>query len=70
MGERLDTHPQTFADAVNPSYFAVDLAGTWEATAWLAPYLRLANALDERYAPALGFPAPGRTLVGGVRITR
>ena len=70
VGERLDTHPQTFADADAPSYLTIDVAGTWQATAWLAPYLRLANALDEAYAPALGFPAPGRTLIGGVRITR
>ena len=70
VGDRLDSDPQTFADAENPSFFTVDVAGTWQAREWLAPYLRLVNALDESYAPALGFPAPGRTLVGGVRLTR
>ena len=70
VGERLDSDPHTFADAENPSYLTVDAAGTWQAREWLAPYLRVVNALDERFSPALGFPAPGRTLIGGVRVTR
>jgi vitamin B12 transporter len=70
VGERLDTDPVTFADATNPAWATVDLTLRWHARDGLVPQLRLDNALDEDYQPALGFPAPGRTLFAGVRIGR
>lgn len=70
VGERPDSDPTTFAPATNPAYLVAGVAAHWQARPWLRPYLRVDNALDERYEPALGFPAPGRTVAGGVRIGR
>jgi outer membrane cobalamin receptor len=36
---------------------------------WLEPYARVENLADEDYEEAAAFPAPGRTLVGGVALT-
>jgi vitamin B12 transporter len=65
-GARPDVDPVTFARAESPSYTRVDLAARYRVHPWLAPYARLENAADRAYAEALGFPAPGRTFVGGV----
>jgi vitamin B12 transporter len=70
VGERPDSDPITFAPATNPSYFTVGLAAHWQATSWLRPFVRVDNAADESYQQALGFPAPGRAFIGGVRIGR
>ena len=70
IGERPDSDPLTFAPATNPAYTTLDLGVRFRAASWLTPYLRLENALDERYEPALGFPAPGRLVVAGVRLDR
>jgi outer membrane cobalamin receptor len=69
VGGRDDVDPVTFERAVNDSYTRLDLAGRWQATRRVAPYLRLDNATDEDYQEALGFPAPGITLIAGVSLT-
>lgn len=69
VGEREDVDPITFARAVNESYTRVDLAGRWQALERLAPYLRIENVTDENYQEALGFPAPGITLIGGLTLS-
>ncbi len=69
VGDREDVDPITFERTVNEAYTRLDLAGRWQALGWLAPYLRLENLTDESYEEALGFPAPGITLVGGVRLS-
>jgi vitamin B12 transporter len=66
VGERADVDPATFLQTVNPSYTRLDVAARWRALAWLSPYARVENATDKRYSEALGFPAPGRTWIGGV----
>ncbi|MGH9379647.1 MAG: TonB-dependent receptor plug domain-containing protein [Thermoanaerobaculia bacterium] len=68
VGERPDVDAATFARTDNPSFVRTDLALTWRVTERLAPYVRVENAADEDYAPALGFPAPGRTWVAGVAL--
>jgi vitamin B12 transporter len=68
VGEREDVDPLSFARRMNPSYLRIDLAGSWQASPRLAPTLRLENAADRDYQEVLGFPAPGRTLIGGLRI--
>lgn len=68
MGRRADVDPVTFARSGSPSFATLDLAARWEALSWLSPYARLENATDESYAEVLGFPAPGRRLVGGVAV--
>ena len=66
VGDRADFDPETFGRTVNPSYTRVDLAARWRALAWLSPYARVENLTDEEYSQALGFPSPGRTLIGGL----
>lgn len=68
VGERPDVDPITFGRAENPDYLRVDLAARWKALSWLAPYARLQNAAGEEYQEVLGYPAPGRTLIGGVAV--
>jgi vitamin B12 transporter len=71
VGESRDVVPNPpYGVADNPGHFTVDLAAGWQALPWLAPLLRLENALDEEYEPALGYPAPGRRLIAGARLTR
>ena len=63
VGEREDLGRAPLA-----SYTTVELAGSWRALGWLAPYARVENALDRAYEEAVGFPAPGRTWVVGVAL--
>ena len=66
VGDRADVDPVTFLRTVNPGYTRFDLAARWKALSWLAPYARVENLTDKRYSQALGFPSPGRTLIGGL----
>lgn len=68
VGDRPDVDPVTFARATNPGYVRTDLAVSWAHWKRLAPYARLENLAAVSYTPALGFPAPGRTLVAGIRL--
>ncbi len=65
-GQRDDVDPITFGRAVNPAYERLDLAARYRGWEKFSPYARVENVTDEEYAEALGFPAPGRRLVGGV----
>jgi vitamin B12 transporter len=66
VGNRGDFDPVTFGRTVNPSYVRADLAARWRALTWLSPYARVENLADKQYSEALGFPSPGRTLIGGL----
>jgi len=68
VGERADADAATFQRTENPYYLRVDLAARWRALEWLAPYARIQNVTDEEYEEVLGYPAPGRTLIGGVAV--
>jgi vitamin B12 transporter len=68
VGERADADAVTFQRTENPDYLRVDLAARWRALGWLAPYARVQNVADEDYEEVLGYPAPGRTLIGGVAV--
>lgn len=68
VGSRLDLDPATFAHVDNASYFTLDVAGGWQLRSHIAPFARVLNVLDRRHQPVLGFPALGRTVVGGVRV--
>ena len=69
VGRRPDVDPVTFEGATNDGYVRLDLAARWQALDRLQPYGRLENLADEDYEEALGFPAPGRTFIGGLRLT-
>ncbi len=68
-GERDDVDPVSFGRALNPSYLRADLAARWRLSERWAPYARVENLADRDYAEALGFPAPGRTVVGGLAVS-
>ena len=69
VGERVNVFPEfPYADTVNPGYATLDLAASWQLSSRLAPYARVQNALDREYEAVLGFPASGRTVIGGVRL--
>jgi vitamin B12 transporter len=68
VGERADVDPITFVRAVNDGYLRLDVAAEWRVTGRISPYARIENVTDEVYAEALGFPAPGRTFVGGLEL--
>ena len=63
VGERPD-----LGGIVLPSHTVADLAASWSARPWLEPFVRIDNALDEEYEEVADFPAPGRTLAGGVAL--
>jgi vitamin B12 transporter len=68
VGDRPDVDAITFDRRTNPGYLRTDLAASYALKPWLSPYARVENLTDRRYAEALGFPAPGRTLIGGVAV--
>jgi len=68
QGERDDFDPLTSERAVNDAYARVDFAAEWKASRHLSPYFRIENLTDEEYSEALGFPAPGVSLIGGVAL--
>ena len=53
---------------VDPAYVRFDLVARWQATPYLAPYLRMINVADHRYEEADGFPASGRLVAGGLDV--
>ena len=68
VGSRPDIDPVTFGRTTNESYTVFDLAARWNVSQLLVPYARVQNLADERYEEALGFPAYGRTFVGGLEL--
>ena len=68
VGERPDFDPATGAPVTNPSYLRLDFGARFKATARLAPYARVENLADRRYEEVAGYPAQGRTLVGGLTV--
>jgi len=66
VARRPDVDPVTFARSENPGYVRFDLAAHWKRSGRLTPYARIENLADREYAEALGFPAPGRTVVVGL----
>lgn len=51
-----------------PGQISVDLGARWQARPDTRFTLALRNLLDARYAEAVGFPAPGRTLLFSVQL--
>lgn len=68
VGDRPDVDPVSFVRTVNPSYTRADFAVRWNHWARVAPYMRVENLAAASYAEALGFPAPGRTFIAGIRL--
>ncbi len=68
VGERQD-EDFVFGINRNPGYQYVFVNASYQATKYLAPFVRIQNALDEQYQEALGYSALSRSATGGVRIT-
>jgi vitamin B12 transporter len=74
VGERDDYDFTVGERVLLPGYSRVDLSGTLgllrqsPGRPALDLTLRVDNLLDEDYQPILGFPAPGRTVLLGVRV--
>ena len=51
-----------------PGQIGVDLGARWQARPDTRLTLALRNLLDARYAEAVGFPAPGRTLIFSLQL--
>lgn len=52
----------------NPGYCVIDLGGSYRVTRGVEVFARVLNLFDRDYEEALGYPLPGRTAFGGVRI--
>jgi outer membrane cobalamin receptor len=68
VGPRINAYPE-FPYGPTPvgGYATFDVAAGMTLAHALHPYVRVTNVLDRATQPVLGFPAPGRTFVGGVR---
>jgi len=53
----------------NPGYARFDVATHYDVARGLTLYVRAANLFDKRYQDALGYPALGRDVRGGLRYT-
>jgi len=68
VGSRADVDPVTFGRTENPSYVRFDLSARYAGWSKIEPFARVENLADREYEEALGFPAPGRTWVGGLAV--
>ncbi len=68
VGPRADADPRTGDPVEDPSYLRVDLVARWQATRYLAPYLRMVNLTNHAYEEAAGYPAAGRLVAGGLDV--
>jgi outer membrane receptor protein involved in Fe transport len=68
VGSRADADPGTGAPITDPSYLRVDFIARWQATQYLAPYLRMINLTNHAYEEAAGYPAAGRLVSGGLDV--
>lgn len=64
---RDDVDPETFERDKAKSYTTINLAVAWEAWNRLSITARALNILDADYQEVLGYPAPGRRFIGGLR---
>lgn len=68
VGERPDFDPATGVLLTDPSYLRVDLGARFKASERISPYARVENVADRRYEEVAGYPAQGRTVVGGLTV--
>jgi len=67
VDSRADVDPETFERTENDSYTTVNIAIAWEAWQRLSITARALNVLDADYQEVLGYPAPGRRFLAGLR---
>ena len=64
---RDDVDPGTFERAEAKAYTTVNLSIAWDAWKRITITARALNILDADYQEVLGYPAPGRRIMGGLR---
>ena len=62
-----DPDPESFERVEAESYITINLAIAWDAWQRLTITARALNILDADYQEVLGYPAPGRRFIGGLR---
>lgn len=56
-------------DVRNQSYVTVNLRASWQVIRQLQLFLNLDNITDARYTVNRGYPMPGFTVMGGIKLT-
>lgn len=69
VGDRPDSNFLVPGVDRNPGYEYVFVNAAWKVTPHVEPFVRIGNALDERYQEALGYLALSRNATGGLRLS-
>ena len=69
VGERPDVDATTFARTETGSYVTGNLAASYRMVGDLELTLRVQNVADRDYEEVNGYPAPGRRVIGGLRLS-
>jgi vitamin B12 transporter len=67
-GRRTDSDFLGLGFTSNPGYSRFDVAGSYRINARALLFVRAGNVLDHQYQDALGYPALGREVRGGVKL--
>jgi outer membrane receptor protein involved in Fe transport len=68
-GDMSDLEPNFASTTLtNPGYVVADFGGSVRIAAGLEAYARVTNLADRSYEDALGYPAPGRLAMVGLRV--
>ena len=67
-GQRTDSDFLGLGFMRNPGYSRFDVAGTYRLDRRMSVFVRAGNVLDKQYQDALGYPALGREVRGGLRL--
>lgn len=67
IGRRFERDFTSWSDRYNDGYVKFDVASSYRFRPTIQVTARVENLFDREYAEALAFPAPGRTLYGGLQ---
>jgi vitamin B12 transporter len=67
VGSRPDVDPVSFERRSIAGFVTADAAVAWRLTAGVDATVRVVNLADRAYQEVLGYPAPGRRLMAGLR---
>ena len=70
MGARDDVDPISFARSEADDYVTANLALAYSLWEGVEATLRVLNVADKAYQEVLGYPAPGRRYLFGIRLGR
>ncbi|MEX1312415.1 MAG: TonB-dependent receptor [Candidatus Sulfomarinibacteraceae bacterium] len=67
VSSRDDVDPLTYERVENDSYYTVDISVAWQPWSTVAVTGRVLNVFDEDFQEVVGYPAPGRRFMAGLR---